>query len=133
MKTKLILALLLTLVFAAFQTVEAQSREQQKVQIHKQKKFSRSNLIVKFVSLIEDSRCPEGINCVWAGNAKIQIKVSKGKESKTFDLNTFTEPKAATFTGYEIKLIELNPKPATNIRINRNGYIATLSVIRLTR
>ena len=128
MKTKLILALLLTIVFGTIQTVEAQSRQQQKIQIHKQKKFSKSNLTVKFVSLIEDSRCPEGANCVWAGNAKIKIEISKNGKKETFDLNTTVEPKVATFNGYAIELLSLTPVPKENIRINRNGYIATFAV-----
>src|SRR5687767_2722486 len=128
MKTKLILALLLTIVFGTIQTVEAQSREQQKVQIHKQKKFSKSNLTVKFVSLIEDSRCPEGANCIWAGNAKIKIEVSINGKKETFEINTTVEPKVATFNGYAIELLSLTPVPKENIRINRNGYIATFAV-----
>ena len=133
MKTKLILALLLTFVFGTIQTVEAQSREQQKVQIHKQKKFLRSNLTVKFVSLIEDSRCPKGTNCIWAGNAKIKIEVGKGGKKETFEVNTTLGPKGATYNGYAIELVSLTPVPKENIRINRNGYVATFAVSRLTR
>jgi hypothetical protein len=133
MKTKLILALLLTFIFGTIQTVEAQSREQQKVQINKQKKFSRSNLTIKFVSLIEDSRCPEGTNCIWAGNAKIKIEVGKGGKKETFEVNTNLGPKGATYDGYAIELISLTPTPKENIRINRNGYMATFTISRLTR
>lgn len=133
MKTKLILALLLTFLFGTIQIIEAQSRERQKVQINKQKKFSRSNLTIKFVSLIEDSRCPEGTNCVWAGNAKIKIEVSKGRAKETFEINTNLGPKGATYNGYAIELISLTPVPKENIRINRNGYVATFVVSRLTR
>jgi hypothetical protein len=133
MKTKFILVLLLTLAFGAFAAVEAQTRQQQKVQIHKQKRFSRSNLTVKFVSLVEDSRCPVGTNCVWAGNAKITIEVSKGRSKKTFEVNTNTGAKGAVFNGYKIELMSLTPVPRENIRINRNGYVATFAVSRLTR
>ena len=134
MKTKIILALILTLAFGAIFAVEAQTRQQQqKVQIHKQKRFSRSNLTVKFVSLVEDSRCPIGTNCIWAGNAKIKIEVSKGRSKKTFEVNTNVGPKGATYDGYQIELIDLKPVPANNVRINKNGYIATFAVSRLTR
>ena len=133
MKTKLILALLLTFIFGAIQTIEAQNREQQKVQINKQKKFSRSNLTIKFVSLIEDSRCPEGTNCVWAGNAQIKIEVSKSGKKEIFEVNTNLGPKGATYNGYAIELISLTPVPKENIRINRNGYMATFVISRLTR
>jgi len=83
----------------------------------------------KFISVVEDSRCPTDTNCIWASNAKINIKISKGKSAaKTFELNTNLEPQIITFAGYEIKLTNLTPAPATNIRINRNGYAATLTV-----
>jgi hypothetical protein len=133
MKTKFILALILTLAFGAIFTVEAQTGQQQKIQINKQKKFSRSNLTVKFVSLIEDSRCPIGTNCIWAGNAKIKIEVGKGRSKKTFEVNTNIGAKGAAYDGYQIELVALTPVPKENIRINKNGYVATFAVSRLTR
>ena len=134
MKTKIILALILTLGFGGLFTVQAQTRQQQKVQIHKQKKFSRSNLTVKFVSLIEDSRCPVGATCVWAGNAKIKVEISKGGRNKqTFEINTNIGAQGATYNGYAIQLISLTPEPRENVRINKNGYVATFAVSPLTR
>ena len=135
MKTTFILALILTLAFGAIFAVEAQTRQQQqKVQIHKQKRFSRSNLTVKFVSLIEDSRCPVGTNCIWAGNAKIKVEISnRGRNKQTFEMNTNLGAKGATYDGYQIELIDLKPVPANNVRINKNGYFATFAVSRLTR
>jgi hypothetical protein len=32
---------------------------------------------VKFTDLIEESRCPEGTNCFWAGRAIIQLTIDK--------------------------------------------------------
>lgn len=133
MKIKLTLFLFLTFVFGAFQTLEAQTKEQQKIQINKQKTFLKSKLTVKFFSLIEDSRCPEGVNCIHAGNAQIKIEVSKNGEKKIFEVNTNIGPKGATFDGYAIELISLTPVPKENIRINRNGYVATFVVSRLTK
>ena len=134
MKTKLMLTLILTLAFGAGLAVEAQTGQRQKIQIHKQKRFSRSNLTVKFVSLVEDSRCPVGTNCIWAGNAKIKVEISnRGRNKQTFEMNTNLEPKGATYDGYQIELIDLTPVPKENIRINRNGYVATFAVNRLTR
>lgn len=30
---------------------------------------------IAFVSVVEDSRCPTGVQCVWAGTAKIQVTI----------------------------------------------------------
>lgn len=122
------LSLILTLVFGSVMTAEAQIPQQITVRLNKQTKASRSKLTIKFVS-VEDSRCPQDANCIWAGNAKVTVKVtnSKGK-SQTFDLNTNLPPQAVKFEGYEIKLVDVTPYPRTNIRIDKSGYTATISV-----
>ena len=123
------LTLILTFVFGGFAAAKAQTNQQVKVLINKQKIVTKDKLTVKFVSLIEDSRCPTDSNCVWAGNAKIKIQVGKAKSAaKTFELNTNLEPQIVSFAGYEIKLVNLTPQPASNIRINRNGYTATFAI-----
>ena len=135
MKTKIILALILTLAVGALMSVQAQpQRQQQKVQVNKQKKFSRSGLTVRFVEMVEDSRCPKGTQCVWAGNAKIKVEVKRnGARKEIIELNTGAKDKSARYDGLLIELIDLTPEPANNIRINKNGYVATIAVSRLTR
>ena len=133
MKT-IFLSLILTLVFGTVLQAEAKPKQQFKLLVNNQKLISGSKLTVKFISLIEDSRCPEDTNCIQAGNARIKVMVSKrGGESKTFELNTNLGPKGETFEGYAINLVNLTPTPRDNIRINRNGYTATFSISRLTR
>src|SRR5262245_13119919 len=46
-------------------------------------------LTVSFDSVLEDSRCPEGVDCIWHGNAKIRLKSGKQKQTPaTVELNT---------------------------------------------
>ena len=131
MKTKLIFALLLTFIFGGWQLARAQTGQTLKLQVNRQKRIPQTNLTLHFVSVLDDSRCPEDANCVWAGNAKTQIKIRKANGGwKTFELNSNLEPKTVSFEGYEIKLINLDPKLRTNIRINRNGYTATFTITK---
>jgi hypothetical protein len=124
--------LILTFVFGGFVSAQAQTNQEIKLLINKQKIVTKDKLTIKFVSLVEDSRCPTDTNCIWAGNAKIKIQVGRGKTAaKTFELNTNLEPQTVSFAGYEIKLVNLTPQPATNIRINRNGYTAVFSIKKL--
>jgi len=132
MKT-LFFGLILTLVFGAGAVaVQAQRAQQQlTVRVNRQAKHARSNLTIKFVA-VEDSRCPSDANCVWAGNAKVTIQVTGRRgQSKTFDLNTNLEGKSARFDGYEITLGTVTPYPASNVRINRNGYTASFTIRKL--
>jgi Zn finger protein HypA/HybF involved in hydrogenase expression len=133
MKT-IFLSLILMLVFGSVLQTNAQTAERVVLRVGKQKKLSRSKLTIKFVSLVEDSRCPEGANCIWAGNASIKVKVSNARgESKIFTLNTNTGAKGDTLGGYQFNLESLTPHPKTNIRINPSGYTATFSVTKLSR
>ncbi len=133
MKLFVYFAMLFTIVFGAFQTAEAQSVQRASIKINNQKRFSQSKLTVKFVSLVEDSRCPQGVDCIWAGNAKIKVEISNGRSRETFEINTNVGARGAQFGGYAINLTELTPYPRANARLNRYAYKATFEIRRLTR
>jgi hypothetical protein len=129
----MIAGLMMLLAFGVMPATAARRSETMRVQINKEKRFPKSKLSVRFVELIEDSRCPTDTTCIWAGNAKIKIRVSKNGRSQELTLDTNGPHQAATAEGYSIKLISLTPEPRSNIRINRNGYVATFEVARLSR
>lgn len=99
-----------------------------RVQINHEKRAPRSKLTVRFVELIEDSRCPTDTNCVWAGNAKIKVRVKKNGRSHELTLDTNGPSQTVRAEGYAIKLVALTPEPRSNIRIDRNGYVATFLI-----
>ena len=40
------------------------------------------NHVIKFTEVLEDSRCPENMTCVWAGRARVLLEISEnGKKS----------------------------------------------------
>jgi len=100
------------------------------IQVHKEKVVPHTGFSIKFVEMVEDSRCPTGTTCVWAGNAKVRIEVRSGRHSQTFELNNTTQPTVVNYAGYDIKLTGLTPKPAINVRINPDKYMATFEVIK---
>ncbi|MGI8788733.1 MAG: hypothetical protein ACR2HG_13340 [Pyrinomonadaceae bacterium] len=132
---KLILTLILTFALGGFMQTEAQTNKEFKLLAGKQRAVSGTNLTIKFVSLIEDSRCPEGVNCIWAGNARIKVQVKSPKSGgwQTFEMNTNAGPKGDTLDGYAINLVSLTPTPKANTKIDGDCYTATFSVSRLTR
>ncbi len=104
-----ILTLILTLVFGIVEQANAQTNQQFKLLVNRQKTVTKDKLTVKFISVTEDSRCPEGTNCIWAGNAKIRIKASKSKgASKTFELNTNLKPQTVIFIIFSTKIKQNN-------------------------
>ena len=129
----LIAGLMMMLAFSAVPASTAKRAETLRVQINKEKKFPKAKLSVRFVELVEDSRCPADAQCVWAGNAKIKIRVTMNGRSHDLSLDTNGQHQAATAEGYTIKLVSLTPSPRSNIRIDRNGYVATFEAVKLSR
>jgi hypothetical protein len=94
--------------------------------------IGKEKLTVSFVSVLEDSRCPRGVNCVWQGNAKISIEIKvKGEKPATVDLNTTLVPREADSQGYRISLVDLTPQPGEGEANNPADYRATLKVTKL--
>jgi hypothetical protein len=124
---------MMALVLTGVQTVAAQKAQQFSLRVNKQKTVTKEKMTIKFLSLEEDSRCAEGLQCVWAGNARIKIQVTGRRGSETFEINTNTGARGAAFNGYAITLDSLTPTPKANIRIDKNGYTATFTVRKLSR
>ncbi|HWS99140.1 MAG TPA: hypothetical protein VN256_02635 [Pyrinomonadaceae bacterium] len=88
-------------------------------------------LRVTLSRVAEDSRCPEGVQCIWAGNAKVVLKLSKARRrASTLSLNTGVDPRQGSYRGYEVRLVKLDPYPKENRPIRRRDYVATLVVSR---
>jgi len=85
--------------------------ERVSVRVAQEKPSVLGRFSVKFLSVIDDSRCPVNTTCVWAGNAKIKIQLSKGRDAKEFELNTGIQPSTIEYKGYQIKIVSLSPKP----------------------
>lgn len=71
---------------------------------------------VAFKKMIEDSRCPKDVQCIWAGNATSEIELMSIytrpfliKLSTTNDIDKGWSTKQE-FNGYSISLIEVSPE-----------------------
>jgi hypothetical protein len=90
-------------------------------------------LKIKFVSVPEDSRCPTGVDCIWAGNARVVLQVSQTRgKLVTLELNTNPRDAADAAEGnyghYRIKLVGVAPYPVAEQTIAPRSYTTTLVV-----
>lgn len=123
---KIFVAISLMVILAAALPAYAKRSDAVKVQIHKE--VVAKGLKIEFVDLVEDSRCPVDVQCVWAGNAKIKVRVTKGDKSETLDLELVTKGMRPNFGDYRLTLTGLSPELRSNVRINKNAYVATIQV-----
>ena len=125
------LSFVLLFVLGVVTPIAAQKTTSLNLGISNEKKVTNDKLKIKFVAVTEDSRCPAGVSCIWAGNAKVQIKITNRKgKSQTFELNTNLAPQTVKFEGYEIKIAELTPTPQKDKPTAPKSYALNLIVTK---
>ncbi len=88
-----------------------------------------SVLRLSFGEVLEDSRCPVDVTCVWAGNAKVVIGIAAGMgPTHALTLNTNLEPRFVVWSGIRVTLLELTPAPHSDTRIPQEDYAVRLSL-----
>lgn len=91
--------------------------------------IEREKLFINFKAVLEDSRCPVNVVCVWAGNGKVEFEILDiDGQNKTLTLNIEDEPRATTLKGHKLKLISLNPPRVDGVSISPGDYSVTLLV-----
>ena len=89
-----------------------------------------TDLTVRFLRLVADSRCPAEVSCVWQGDGEIEVELGVGGRQSRVRLHTHggaQYPSEASFAGYRAKLVDLAPAPANPPRPD-SEYVATLAV-----
>tara|TARA_B100000809_G_scaffold266504_1_gene329547 strand:+ start:7799 stop:8212 length:414 start_codon:yes stop_codon:yes gene_type:complete len=91
---------------------------------------------IKFVEVLEDSRCPKDANCIWAGRAKILVeislegmetiqkeiifgKVNPNESDYLFLVNTSLK-KASAY--------QLNPYPSSEYNLDTKEYVLLIAI-----
>jgi maltoporin len=102
-----------------------------KLKVGQEVLVKEAGIKVSLHAIVEDSRCPTGVQCIWAGNGKISVHLSKAKnEAVSVELNTSAGPRSSTYQGYDVKLVGLDPYPKDGVTIDKNAYVVTLMVCR---
>ncbi|WP_313028676.1 hypothetical protein [Soonwooa sp.] len=79
-----------------------------------------TDLSIKYNGIIEDSRCPEGMTCVWAGVAVAELEVMTPSsrprmiQLATTEMESRGLKKSETVYGYDISLKTVSPHPSKN-------------------
>lgn len=92
-------------------------------------KFADEPVTLKFTEVVEDSRCPIGVVCVWAGRCIVGLTLAQtGGDSQQFDLGVGA---SADVLGYRVRLLAARPLPSERVpRPEDERYVLTLSVER---
>ena len=87
---------------------------------------------IVFVKLVEDSRCPKNVTCIWQGEAKVALTALVG--ANAHELTLSTQPPAAASAdveGFRIELRDVAPYPDATVRRASMDYTVKLRVTRI--
>lgn len=83
----------------------------------------------KFVSVLEDSRCPKGETCIQEGRGRVALQLTERNEkSVTVELSTASTEQEADYNGYQVRLVSLNPYPKMGSSVKLTEYVVNLSI-----
>lgn len=91
---------------------------------------SEHDIVVEFTEVIQDSRCPSDVVCIWQGQATISISVQVGNADPQEFMLTIgaDESPAVTFWQHSVELLGLQPYPQSSVQVEPEDYVATLVV-----
>ena len=94
-------------------------------------RVSGEDLVITFEEVTGDSRCPREVMCVWAGEAKIRIRMIQQGTPATLVLSQpgLTETAQETAGDYTLTF-NLEPYPVAGETISPDRYRLTMTVTR---
>ncbi len=91
--------------------------------------FPREGYTITFEQVTEDSRCPIGVQCVWAGDGAARLKLRDRAGAVEDDtLHTTLNPKSLQFRLLNIRLKMLQPYPIHMEPLDSLEYAVTLEI-----
>lgn len=123
MKTRLLTISILVLILSGMMD---ESFADKKIKLHLGQTINVDDLKFTF-SNVDDSRCPSGVTCVWAGQVTATIYIENQTHTKI--VNFMPSDSYIFFSPYKITLLDVSPYP---ISIEKPGnHIATLVMFSL--
>ncbi len=85
---------------------------------------------VTIVAIPSDSRCPSGVQCIWAGSAAVAITLSLDGADTTATVNSGIDPKTYSFRSWHVVLRGVTPGPSAGQPVPTESYRVTVGVGR---
>lgn len=123
---------LLTVTLVACQSTSAPAPQaaslNQEIQLApgEQAAYQQQALSVEFVRVVDDSRCPSDVTCVWAGEVKVQLSTRiNAAEAVQHEI---TAGQQATVGALRLVVVKVQPEPISTRPISPEEYRVTLKV-----
>ena len=83
-----------------------------------------TGMTVRFVAVIDDSRCARDTTCVWAGEVRALLEIHESSQAAS--RVELLEGSSTVAGGCRVTLVRVEPQPISTARIAPQDYRATL-------
>ncbi|MBS3134137.1 hypothetical protein J4214_02805 [Candidatus Woesearchaeota archaeon] len=112
-----------TIIDASFGAISTYLGAEFELKVNQEAVINSENIRIKFLEILEDSRCPRDVQCIWAGQIKILVNIMKNNQ----DMGNFElainpvkgDTKTQSFDKYFIELKE----------VKKSGYESKATLI----
>lgn len=89
-----------------------------------------AGLTLSPIRIVEDSRCPFGVQCIWAGRVAVEIEVNAAGKTETKIMYS-DEDRVIEYEGYKIDMVDVKPdKPGASITLKPTDYRIVFKIWR---
>lgn len=134
MKTKIVFALIISslILLTACSAARTFADGQYVLKVGESISNAAGSVKIRFVEVLEDSRCPADATCIWAGQAKVLVEVKNGTVAQQYTLTLDTllegDVNSIDIESYTITLVQVDPYPLASQPIDFADYSITLDI-----
>jgi hypothetical protein len=115
--------------FCGDEPIQVKAGEPFELRIGQKASLAGGDLVLTFLAVPQDSRCPKGEQCIVAGKALVSLEaVPRDGAAVTLEVDTSRESEEMEISGFQISFVGLSPYPVSGRPIGPQDYLVKLSV-----
>lgn len=90
--------------------------------------FSTDGKYSIIINEIGDSRCPEGVVCVWSGEVTIKGEWTAGGKKSSFEIHSVVSQQNKQPEGFTIQIIDAKPYPKFGVESDPQNLVVIVKI-----
>lgn len=80
------------------------------------------------INEISDSRCPEGVVCVWSGEVILKGEWTSGSKKSSFEIHSVVSQQNIQPDGFTIQIIDAKPYPKFGVESDPQNLVVIVKI-----
>jgi hypothetical protein len=86
------------------------------------------DLSLNLQEIVQDSRCPSDVTCIWAGLVETNVKISVFSKEEVLNISSGQSP--YRFEGYDVSIVSVAPPKQVETQVDPAEYRVTFRITK---